>query len=212
MLVLLAILTFGIGVAQNANRHGFFLEFGAGGLVGSTPRTSIFVEDNVVYYKCLSGAAIDLGFGGRFRISNNWAYEVKAEALMPLRGFINDEVFKFYPVGFRYTTSELWRNYSLFFHFNLGCALAPNRGLASGLTLGNGHPLYPNTSEIKLKGYDGECGIGTAYSFGIGANITTHFYVEGCFNAQTIFNSYGKNGYGVLTYGVPAIVFGYRFF
>ena len=73
LLILVAILTSGISTAQHANRSGFFLEAGIGGLVGNTPRNSFSITDNVMYYKCLSGAAADFGLGARARMNNHWA-------------------------------------------------------------------------------------------------------------------------------------------
>lgn len=205
LFVLVAIISTGIATAQNANRHGFFLELGIGGLVGNTPRSSILITDNVVKYKCLTGAAADFGFGGRFRIGSHWAYEVKAEALIPFENPIYSFVGRALPVGFRYTSNEIWRNYSLYAHANLGGAIIVNRGIYRewGIT------FFPNTEEIKLK-TDG-AGYGIAYSAGLGVNLTTHLYAEACYNGQAMFNCFGKNGMGMNNFGIIAFLVGYRF-
>ena len=210
LFLVMAILSSGIAMAQNANRHGFFLELGIGGLVGDTPRSSIFTTDNVVKYKYLAGAAADFGLGGRIRIGNHWAYEIKAEAQFPFANPIHSLVGRALPIGFRYTSVEVWRNYSLYTHANLGGAIIVNRGMFWG----EGNTIYPNTNEIKLKrrkgGY-GEEGYGVSYSAGIGLNITTHAYAEACYNGQAMFNSYGKNGIGMNNFGILAFLIGYRF-
>lgn len=206
LVLVMAILTSGIATAQNANRTGFFLEVGIGGLVGNTPRNSFSVTDNVMYYKCLSGAAADFGLGARLRMNNHWAYEFKAEATIPLVNPIHALVGRCLPLGFRYTSPEIWRNYSLYTHFNLGGAIVVNRGMMWG----GGNILYPNTEDFNIK-YNGEEGYGIAYSLGIGANITTHFYAEACLNAQAMFDVFGKEGIGMANYGMIAFLFGYRF-
>lgn len=207
LVLVMAILSIGIATAQNANHTGFFLEAGIGGLVGNTPRTNIIsVTDNVMYYKCLSGAAADFGLGRRTRMSNHWAYEFKVEATIPMSNTINTLVGRCL-FGFRYTSPEIWRNYSLYTHFDLGGAIVANRGII----MGHDNIIYPNTEELKIRYKDYEEGFGVAYSLGIGANITTHFYAEACLNAQAMFDVFGKNGLGMANYGVIAFLLGYRF-
>lgn len=210
----MAILTSGLAVAQNANRHGFFIEAGVGGLVGNTPRTSISVVDNVMYYKCLSGAVADFGLGGRFRIGNQWAYETKAEVQISFTNPINALVGRVLPIGFRFTSVEFWRNYSIYAHLNLGAAITGNSGIIGRENLISNSKymtIYPNTTETDIKGYVGMVSYGIAYSTGVGVNITTHLYLEGCFSAQTLFSCFGKNGKGIINYGIVSCVIGYRF-
>ena len=208
LFLVMAILSSGIAMAQNANRHGFFLELGIGGLVGDTPRSSISVTDNTVKYKCLSGGATDFGLGGRVRLGNHWAYEIKAEAQIPFANPIHSLVGRGLPIGFRYTSIEVWRNYSLYAHANVGGAIIVNRGMFYG----NYNSIFPNTGELKLKrNGHGEEGYGISYSAGVGLNITTHIYAEACYNGQAMFDSFGKNGIGMNNFGIIAILFGYRF-
>lgn len=77
--------------------------------------------------------------------------------------------------------------------------------------MGHDNIIYPNTEELKIRYKDYEEGFGVAYSLGIGANITTHFYAEACLNAQAMFDVFGKNGLGMANYGVIAFLLGYRF-
>lgn len=215
LLIIVGILNCGITTAQNANRSGFFMELGIGGLVGNTPRTSISVVDNIVFSKCLSGSVVDFGLGARIRMSNHWSYEVKAESQIPLNNPVNALVGRFLPIGFRYTSSELWRNYSWYAHFDLGGAITVNRGV---IGLGNINlddtVIGPSSTEadyMDIKGYVGLEGYGTAYSLGIGVNLTTHLYIEGAFGGQMIFKGFGKNGLGLLNYGTVSGIVGYRF-
>lgn len=202
----MAILVAGVATAQNANRHGFFLELGVGGIVGSTPRNYISFNQNDIQFKCLSGAAGSFGIGGRIRIGQHWAYEIKADAMIPMNDPIYALVGRGMPIGFRYTSVELWQNYSLYAHFNLGGAIVVNNGYYSS----NDVSWIPDPTEIKLR-YNSRESYGVAYSVGVGVNLTTHLYVEGCFNAQAMFGIQRKNGYGVSNYGMVACAVGYRF-
>ncbi|MDE6480494.1 MAG: hypothetical protein K2L45_09505 [Muribaculaceae bacterium] len=206
LLILIAVLTTGIAASQNANRSGFFLELGFGGLVGDTPRYSFSIAENVLSYRCLAGAAGDFGFGGRFRMGNHWAYELKAEVQLPLKNPINSMIGRVLPVGFRYTSVEIVRNYSLYAHLNIGGAITVNRGIIDTECI-----LLPNIGETKLGYFAGAEGYGVAYSIGVGANVTTHLYFESSFNGQAIFRSYGKNGLGTNNYGIVGLFVGYRF-
>lgn len=218
--MLVAILTSGIATAQNANRHGFFLEAGIGGLVGNTPRMSIWIKDNVVYNKFVHGTTADLGLGGRFRIGNHWAYEVKAEGMIPLCDPIKAIVGRFLPIGFRYTSGELWKNYSIYAHANIGGAVTRLSGILGynnwdySSTIKDNYDNYygiiiPDGTTIKLK--SASYRFGASYSMGLGINVTTHLYIEGCFNAQVMFDCLGKNNSSMLHFGVVSGVIGYRF-
>lgn len=193
--------------AQNANRSGVFVELGAGGYVGSTPRTEIGIIDNNLMVKCQSGGVFSIGVGYRLRFRPHWAYEVKAEAQTAFNNPIHGLVGRFLPVGFRYTSVEFWRNFSLYAHANLGAAIAAQPGI---WTYWNQQEI-PNGSFTKLKGYVGDERFGPAYSLGVGLNLTTHFYLEGCFNGQSIISAVGKNGKGLLNYGTVGVLMGYRF-
>ena len=219
LLTLLAFLLSGIATAQNANRHGFFLEAGIGGMVGSTPRMSIEIVDNVVYNKCVYGTAVDLGLGGRFRIGNHWAYEVKAEGMIPLCDPINAIVGRFLPIGFRFTSGEVWKNYSVYAHANLGAALTGLSGEISRYNSSystqivreyeNDGIIIPDASTIRLK--LGDARVGASYSVGLGVNLNQHLYLEGCFDAQVMFNCCRKSADSILHFGAPLCVVGYRF-
>lgn len=218
-LMLMAIFSSEFAFGQNANRNGFFLELGAGGFVGCTPRTSIFTKDNVMYFNCLSGAAADFGVGGRFRINNHWAYEVKGEGQFAIGQSIKEVIGRFLPVGFRYTSIELWKNYSLYAHMNIGMAMTGKTGwIYDGNLNYNSYfnwygVLFPNMPSVNIEPatYSMDIRLGLAYSIGVGVNLTTHLYLEGCMNAQAMFNCYGRNGKGLLHYGMVAGIIGYRF-
>lgn len=216
----------GLASAQNANRSGFFLEAGIGGMVGDTPRTSISVTNNVMSYKCISGTVGEFGLGMRLKIANHWAYEIKAEGQFPFQKPLQALVGRLLPIGFRYTSGELWRNHSLYAHINMGGAITVNNGIIGKGNLEHSSTdiidmikdqhhgsfvLFPNTPETDIIGYVGNEGYGVSYSAGIGVNLSNHLYIEGCWSGQSFFNSYGQNGKGTLTGGVVACVLGYRF-
>ena len=207
LLLLVTIAAIGGLHAQNANRNGIFVELGVGGYVGSTPRSEIGIFDNQLMFKCLGGGAFSIGTGYRLKFSPHWAYEVKAEAQTAFSNPIHSLVGRFLPVSFRYTSSELWRNYSLYGHINLGAAIA----VQAGEYIDYHQSEIPVDSYSRLKGYWGGERVGPAYSLGVGVNLTTHFYVEACYNGQSIINAFGKNDKGTLNYGVVGVVVGYRF-
>lgn len=207
LLWLVIIFTIGGLQAQNANRSGAFVELGVGGYVGSTPRSEIGIIDNQLMVKCLTGGAFSIGTGYRLKFSPHWAYEVKAEAQTAFNDPVNGLVGRFLPISFRYTSAELWRNYSLYGHINLGAAIA----VQSGEYVDYHQSEIPVNSYVKLKGYWGEERLGPAYSLGVGVNLTTHLYVEGCFNGQVLISAWGKHSKGVLSYGTVGVAVGYRF-
>lgn len=213
-------------MAQNANRSGFFLEAGIGGMIGDSPRTSISVTNNVMSYKCISGTVGDFGLGVRLRVANHWAYEIKAEGQFPFKKPLQALVGRFLPVGFRYTSGELWRNYSIYAHVNFGGAITVNNGIIGRDNLKHSSTsvidmikddyhgsfvLFPNTPETEIIGYVGNEGYGVSYSAGVGVNLTNHLYIEACLNAQTLFNCYGQKGKGSITNGVAGCIIGYKF-
>ncbi len=209
LLIVMAVTSICGVTAQNANRSGFFMEAGVGGVVGDNVRTEIIITDNVVREKYLSGMAGDFGLGFRLRIHRHWAYELKAEGMIPFKDPMHALVGRFLPVGFRYTSVELWRNYSLYGHFNIGGAISVNGGKFNytKFKYKDYEYLYPNC-EIKTKH---NSFFGVAYSVGIGINLTTHFYVEACYNGQSLFNCIGKKGKGTLNGGITGVIIGYRF-
>lgn len=208
VILLFSVLAAIVGLhAQNANRNGFFLELGIGGMVGDNIRTSITIDDNVVKAKGLSGASGDIGLGFRKKLGRHWAYELKAEGMFPFESLPYSIAGRLLPIGFRYTSVEVWRNYSLYFHFNAGGVISATTG------------EFPNSwdsilvpGENKIEGFGERQGFGGAYSLGVGANLTTHFYAEACWNGQVLINCFGKNGKcSTLNGGTFGLIIGYRF-
>lgn len=210
LLLIMAFTAASATFAQNANRSGFFLEAGIGGTVGSTPRSSFSTTDNVFTFKCRSGMMVDFGLGYRLRFSPHWAYEFKVNAQSNPGNIINDFTGRALPVGFRYTSVEVWRNFSLYCHFNVGGAISASNGQVGWYGMDQ---MTDNMQDVEIKGFngDGHEAFGAAYSLGIGVNVTTHFYVEYCWDAQYMFSCYRKNGKGNLHWGMSGIVLGYRF-
>ena len=205
--------------AQSANRSGFFIEAGIGGIVGDTPLKSWGMKDNVVYGKCVAGPALDVGFGGRFRTGRHWAYQITAEMQMPFSQPIETMTIRAMPVGFRYVSTELWRNYSLYAHLDLGFALVSNRG--KSVTGHSDKDAEYNDGYQEYGEYQGAFshpGWGVAYSAGIGVNLTTHLYLEGFFKGQMLFGAYGVKTVSdtyikghPLNGGFAGVLVGYRF-
>lgn len=183
--------------AQNSNRSGLFIEVGLGGVVGSTPTEREHEENGVIHLEGASGASFQIAIGGRVPIINrHWAYEGKIEALSSFSNLDVSLVLRCLPLGLRYSSSEIWKNISLYGHFDLGAALSRNNG---------------NHYKEKIQGWmDGTGGL--AYSLGLGLNLTPRIYLECSWNGQSLFNAKGKTREGTLTGGIMGVTLGYRLF
>lgn len=199
--LLLAII--GTGFAQNANRKGFFIEAGVGGMIGENPRTEVLLIDDVLQYRFAAGPALDFGLGGRFRISSHWSYEIKLEYIAPFSNMGNAFTLRALPLGVRYISNELTRNISLYSHINLGYALCAI----------SGHYFDNLQHYNKLNAFEsgGDVGNGISLSIGLGVNITTHLYLEGFCNPQCLYQCFGINGDGTIFGGMAGVMIGYRF-
>lgn len=148
------------GYAQNANRSGFFLEIGAGAVVGSSPYTDVIENfavidgklSEIVKVKHDSGIKFNVGTGYRHAVSDNWAIELKAMGVK-----YSDIAVKLMP-GARYTTKELFSNVSMY--------IAPNVGAC----------LYHDVERF-----------GLGYSLALGLNLTESLSVGVVYDGQYIF-------------------------
>ncbi len=187
--------------AQNANRKGFFIELGAGALTGKTPRVSISMnDDRAVFAHFAKGMAADFYFGVRFRTGSHWAYEFRAGASAPLDALTVLPVPKAFPIGFRYTSGELFGNMSLYAHCNLGAAMTARGTVELVLVPGDKH-------DVKYHLITG----GPAISAGIGLNITTHFYAGVTADYQYLFGCYRELKKENILWGNIGLRLGYRF-
>lgn len=189
--------------AQNANRSGFFIEAAVGGTIGETPRVAAtFSENHDFSFTYAGGTAWNFAFGQRFRTSSHWAYELKAEVQSTVDHILPAAVGKFYPLGLRYTSPEVWRNFSIYVTGNLGGAIGTAGNELKEWT------IYPGeTQETKL--FDDACG-GAAYSFGVGLNITNHFYAGFVCDGQYMFSQY-RYKKSNLNWGMVGFKLGYKF-
>lgn len=192
--------------AQNANRSGFFLELAGGGITGDSPAIGYSVANNTVNMECAGGAALNLGFGYRLATSRHWAYEFRAEGQTSAKKPDMSLVIKILPAGFRYTSSEIFGNSSIFAHLNVGGAIGAINASYTR-TLGT---ASPNMETQYAKMFD-KGSFGVAYEAGVGINITTHLYAEALWDSQVMLSTYGKNGNGTLHWGMAGVRIGYRF-
>lgn len=209
ILWILLITSTGIIIAQNANRKGYVIEAGIGGVVGETPRQKISTKgiSHVLEIKGASSPAFYIGIGRRLPIINyNWAYECKFDMQSSFDNLGASLVIRLLPLGFRYTSKEFQDNNSMFVHFNLGCEYNNNNGRDKRFVESSVKNVDPPVEYSDGKGL-----VGLAYSLGMGINVTSRFSVEACLNCQTIFNACGKNGIGNLIGGFLGVVGGYRF-
>lgn len=204
-------------MAQNANRSGFFAEFGAGGFTGKTPRTSVTrTLDDKFEYTIAKGCALDLSLGYRLRFSNHWAYEwrfgLEASA-KEFNALFNPKIF---PVGFRYTSSEFFRNNSFYVHVNLGISSCPN-GVIEDIRYTTWRQGLHKTLGSSF-GFVLDCAMGFVYSFGCGVNLTNNLYAGIVYDAQILAcvgggdnRIYHHGGSRNIYWGTPGVRFGYRF-
>lgn len=209
-------------MAQNANRSGFFAEFGAGVFTGKTPRTSVgrTMDDRFVY-TLAKGCALDLSIGYRLRFADHWAYEWRfglEASTKEFNALFNPKIF---PVGFRYTSSEFFRNTSFYVHVNLGISSCP-KGNPSEFTppVWGAFDLYTPDSSCKLSssfGFNGNSVLGFVYTCGVGINITNSLYTELVYDSQ--INACNEAYYKIHRIGSSRIIYwgsvglrvGYRF-
>lgn len=211
-LLMLLVLTAAIpgAMAQNANRSGFFLETAVGGITGSTPAIGYSAKDGKVSAYCLSGTAVNFALGFRRATARHWAYEFRMEGQIDTETHGKELSARLLPIGFRYTSPELVRNNSLFFHFNVGGALVtPNASPEDALPRYNGH-INPNSPRKDAKALD-DNSYGAAYELGIGVNLSNHFYVEALWDSQVMLDTFGKEGKKALHWGMVGARIGYRF-
>lgn len=207
LIILVAIMGMSSAMSQNANRKGFFLEAAFGGVVGKTPEIGYSVDNYQLYVHTLSGPAFSLTFGPRFRISNHSAYECAIELQAPLKGTTSQPTAKLYPVSFRFTTSEIFRNISLYGTLRIGggfgrADIYPNDQI---LTVPNMPIKYFNKHETT------EFSGGPAISVGSGINLTTHFYLGVTFDMHYFFHQRRSMKYENCLWGLLGARVGYRF-
>lgn len=198
-------------LAQNANRGGFFIEAAVGGTTGSTPRTSYGIQNGNLTVYHARGTSFNIALGGRARISSYAAYEFAIEVQSPTDAIKTQPVAKAYPIAFRFTTPEFYRNFSFYINFRLGGAIG-SKGTIKGWDPWEGdNPefLQPGSSDRDFALFEDVCG-GAAYEIGFGVNITNHFYAGFTWDAQYMFNQY-RNVKADLHWGMAGLRLGYRF-
>ncbi len=136
LLAIILLLLAGVtgAIAQNANRRGFFVEAGGVSYWGERRLDATI--------------GVDVSLGYRVRIANHWAYEGRIGFDSPFKEFDLCYDIYFLPVGFRYTSSELVGNQSIYAFADLG-----------------------------ISGQQHRRGRGLTGVVGVGWNFSTHFYV-----------------------------------
>ncbi len=199
-------------LAQNANRGGFFIEAAVGGTTGSTPRTSYGIVNGDLTLHHAHGTALNIALGGRARISSYAAYEFVVEFQSPIDAFKTQPVAKAYPIAFRFTTPEFYRNFSVYINFRLGGAIGSKGTIKWWDPWEGDNPelLQPGSSDRDFALFEEVCG-GAAYEIGFGVNITNHFYAGFTWDAQYMFNQYRNVKAENLHWGMAGLRLGYRF-
>lgn len=205
LIILVAIMGVSSAMSQNANRKGFFLEAAFGGVVGKTPNIGYSVDNYQLYAHTLYGPVFSLTFGPRFRISNHSAYECAIELQAPFNAITTQPTAKLYPISFRFTTSEIFRNFSLYGTVRVGGGIG-FEGTGYGYEL-----TVPNMPTEYFKFHSDDVRGGPAVSLGLGANITTHFYLGVTFDMHYIFKQCRGLKYENCLWGLLGARVGYRF-
>lgn len=206
LIILVAIMGVSSAMSQNANRKGFFLEAAFGGVVGKTPNIGCSIDNYQLYMRTLSGSIFSLTFGPRFRISNHSAYECAIELQAPLKGITTQPAAKLYPVSFRFTTSEIFRNISLYGTLRVGGVV----GFQGGGELGN-ILTAPNMPTEYFTFHSDDLRGGPAVSLGFGTNLTTHFYLGVTYDMNYFFRQYHGLKHENCLWGLLGARVGYRF-
>ncbi len=191
--------------SQNANRNGFFLEAAFGGIVGKTPQVAFSVDNYNLKAHTLTGTMVSFALGPRFRISNMAAYELVLELQSPLNAFTSQPTAKLLPIGFRFTSRELFANFSLYGTIRIGGAVGFKGNGNVDLTL----PNMPK-QDITIHSDSSPTG-GPVASLGLGMNITTHFYAGLTWDMQYLFKQYRDLKEENCMWGMVGVRAGYRF-
>lgn len=195
VLITLFVCAFFIVHAQNANRSGFFVEAGVGGVTGDRPVTNLDERDDVIESgefigenfvtikverkkKAFYGLGFNAAAGYRWHIARHFAADAKVK--------FNDATYRFKEtsqidvmLGLRYMSHDFGGNKSIY----------ANAGIGAG--------FFPDESTFCLP-----------YEVGAGINFSNHFYAGLIWDAQVSFADkfiYGKN------YGIIGIKAGFRF-
>lgn len=199
----LCVLSSGTLKAQNANNSGFFLEAAIGGTIGDTPRVAATFANNYdLSFTCAGGTAWNFAFGQRFRTSSHFAYEIKGEAQSTTSHVMPAMTFKLYPASIRYTSPEVWRNFSIYATGGVGAALG-----SSGDRLKDDVLNLGESSGIRL--FENACP-GVAYTLGVGVNLTNHFYAGFVWDGQYMISQY-RIDKGNRNWGMVGFKLGYKF-
>lgn len=205
--VIIAGLTSGLTAsAQNANRNGFFMEAGIGGLTGNTPRSAVALDGKNLMAYYASGADFNVYLGGRKRIGSNMAFDFRVGLQAPLSGLTTAPAVKGMP-GLRYTSNEIFGNMSIYGFAAVGYAL--------GFSYNNlpDQQLPDDGTKVSFNAFDDEltAANGVAYQLGVGMNLTTHFYAGFIWDAQYMFNQTRLEYKENIHWGMAGLQIGYRF-
>lgn len=194
--------------AQNANRSGFFIEGGAGFLVGNPPIKKVIWKDNVLSAVKPSGPDINLGLGYRRASSRAFAWEVKTQfSIVPsAKNTMNLAILP----GIRYTTTEIFSNTSLYFGLNVGFALGTESSFyAPG--------MYPDQNWERSPDIYDFCSVGGKINLTAGFNVSSSFYAGLYFDYSIMNSQFGRleqletENFDVNSWGSVGVRLGYRF-
>lgn len=195
--------------AQNANRSGFFIEGGAGFLVGNPPIKKVIWKDNVLSAVKPSGPDINLGLGYRRASSRVFAWEVKTQFSIVPSAAANTVNLALLP-GIRYTTAEIFSNTSLYFGLNVGLVLGTESDFyAPG--------LYPDKNWERSPDIYDFCSVGAKINLTAGFNVTSSFYAGLYFDYSIMNYQFGRleqmnnDSSDANSWGSVGVRLGYRF-
>lgn len=194
-------------LAQNANRTGAVAEASYGMLYGETPRVAVSMENNKIYAHYATGDAASIYLGGRARMSRYAAYDFGLGLLGGVRNTTSSLSLAFYPIGLRFTTTELFWNVSMFF--------SVRGGIATGWK--GDYESYPENAlqegqKVSTSGLHGTQmpTYGAAYMCNAGINLNNNIYIQAVMDGRYMMGQL-RAQVGDYNWGMYGGSIGFRF-
>lgn len=200
MLILTAV---GSVSAQNANRSGFFLEAGVGVPIGTTPTYKLKVENDVLVGYRAGGIGYEAALGYRYALSVPCAIEIMAQFSALSSNLDSTGAISVMP-GFRYTTTEILGNMSLYFGVNAGLALGKDY---------ISYRSYNYSSQVISDDFYGDWAgsLGGTGQISFGLNITSSLSIGVAYQQYFMNDKLSGVEDKMLSWGTATLSLGYRF-
>lgn len=196
------------GFAQNANKSGLYLDFGAGYALGNLPVVDIAMEENVIKldYPNSFGMVIDLGY--RYTQWKQSAVEMKLQYLGDFKKISASSVVKIMPGYLHFF--KIGNGRLLYTDVNVGVAFG-SKGLKDGYwkeydSVGIDSKFWQDPQSA---GALNPSSIGIGYGLETGLVLGRIWSLSVAWDAQ-ILNQYSSAGIGNRHWGIASVKFGVR--